>query len=542
MKKFLASLLFLSVIKHFSFAQCTETNQNKILLVGDSWAFFMGVDQTINNIMTKWGHSNYKYFTNLTIAENGAETDDFLTQAKQDEIALQLSQNPDIEVVHLSIGGNDVMGDWHISFTQQQTDSLKHLVSERLLQVIEFIKSARPGIRIVWSGYCYPNFEEVVESVAPFQSSHPFYGTWAGMGFPSFLQLNNLLNEFSDSVAAYAAADPQVDFIPAMGLMQYVYGQNNPLGVAPGGTYAAGSAPLPIGFTDYPSPANSMRDYGITKDCFHLSPGGYRALIEEHTKKFYHKFFMDDLYLLAGNESGSVSSLGNVSSDLKMGVNTGEYYATVLTFDTPQMADTTLEKASLFLRRESLTGNNPIDGTFEVKVKNGAFGASFNLEAEDYAAPGDANGNACRFGSNGGNGHWIRLDLPPSILAHIKPENPTQFVISIPSASNGVVTFSGTSDPELAPVLNLKYGTGQVSISEHQKQDMHLFPNPTSGLISIESEKDVQRVEVKDVNGKTILNAVPVQHRIDISAFPSGIYFITLESEAGKSVHKIIKQ
>jgi hypothetical protein len=430
----------------------------------------------------------------------------------------------------------------HVSFSQKQTDSLKHKVSERLLQVIEFIKSARPGIRIVWSGYSYPNFEEVVESFAPFQSSHPFYGTWEGMGFPSFLQLNNLLNEFSDSVAAYAATDPQVEFIPATGLMQYVYGQSDPLGVAPGGTYAAGSAPLPIGFTDYPSPAISMRDYGITKDCFHLSPGGYRALIEEHTKKFYHKFFMDDLYLLAGNQSGSVSSAGNLSSDLKLGENAGEYFATVLTFDTPQMADTTLEKASIFMRRENLTGNNPIDGTFEVKVKNGAFGASYNLEAEDYGAPGDAGGNPCRFGSNGGNGHWIRLDLPPSVLAHIKPENPTQFVISIPSASNGVVFFSGTSDPELAPVLNLKYGTVQASVSGHQKQDVCLFPNPTPGWISIESEKDVQGVEVKDVSGKAILNAAPVQHGIDISAFPPGIYFITLKSAAGNSTHKIIRQ
>lgn len=81
------------------------------MLVGDSRAFFMGVDQTINNIMTKWGHSNYKYFTNITLAVNGAETDDFLTPGRQDEIALQLAQNPTIEVVHLSIGGNDVLGE-----------------------------------------------------------------------------------------------------------------------------------------------------------------------------------------------------------------------------------------------------------------------------------------------------------------------------------------------------------------------------------------------------------------------------------------------
>ena len=144
--------------------------------MGDSWAFFMGVDQTINTVLEKWGHSGYTYFTNLTIAENGAETDDFLNPDKQAEIQARIDEFPSIEVVHLSIGGNDVLGDWHISFTQQQTDSLRDAVQERLLEVIEFIKTTRPGIRILWSGYCYPNFGEVIGSlpaISPTSSRTP---------------------------------------------------------------------------------------------------------------------------------------------------------------------------------------------------------------------------------------------------------------------------------------------------------------------------------------------------------------------------------
>ena len=73
MKKLLLSILLLSQFSFYSNSQCTETNENKILLVGDSWAFFMNVDQTINKVMKDWGHSNYKYYTDLVLSENGAE-------------------------------------------------------------------------------------------------------------------------------------------------------------------------------------------------------------------------------------------------------------------------------------------------------------------------------------------------------------------------------------------------------------------------------------------------------------------------------------
>lgn len=217
--------------------QCTEATQNKVLLVGDSWAFFMGVDQTINEVLAKWGHSGHRYYTNLTLAENGAETDDFLGMDKQAEIADRLLNDPVIKVVHLSIGGNDVLGDWHVSFTPEQTDSLRLAVFDRLHQVITFILGVRPDIHVLWSGYMYPNFEEVIEDLAPLQTIHPFYGTWQDMGFPSFAQLNNILNDFSALLEGYADTTYRVSFVSATGLMQYAFGQNSALGVPPGGSY-----------------------------------------------------------------------------------------------------------------------------------------------------------------------------------------------------------------------------------------------------------------------------------------------------------------
>jgi hypothetical protein len=109
MKKVLFAFVFFLFAETIQ-AQCTENEEYKVLLVGDSWAFFMGVDGTINNVFEQYGMSNYKFFTNTTVAENGARTDDFLESSKLNEIRNLLQVYPSIEVVHLSIAGNDVLG------------------------------------------------------------------------------------------------------------------------------------------------------------------------------------------------------------------------------------------------------------------------------------------------------------------------------------------------------------------------------------------------------------------------------------------------
>ena len=545
MNKFFTTLLILVTTVGTAFSQCEEPNEVKVLLVGDSWAFFMGSDQTILKVLEKWGHSDYNYYTNITLAENGAETDDFLTPAKQNEIAAKIAEYPGIEVVHLSIGGNDVLGDWDVTFTQAEFDTLEAHIFVRMEQVIDFIKSTKPGIKIVWSGYVYPNFGEVIADAAPLQTSHPFYSTWQGMGFPDFQQINDLLIHFSNTMEAYADNDPQVEYFPAPGLMQYNYGQLTPLSIAPGGTYPAQSVPLPNGNPAYPSPKTTMRNYGIFKDCFHLSPAGYFDLIELHTRKFYHKFLMNDLYLLSENsaQTGSVSSAGNVSTSLKLGENAGERFSTVLSFNTTTMADSSLSEASIFLRRESLTGNNPIDGAFEVRVINGNFGTTVNVEAGDYTATGDATGQPCRFGSNGGDGHWIRLDLPTNILHYITKNAATQFVISTPNASGGVVTFSDASDADYAPVLDLKYGQNNFAVEETVlNNSVSIYPNPTNGIVSIDAKGNaIQSVDVIDLFGKTVMHIETKESTIDISSLPTGTYAINIATDKGKLSQKLIK-
>lgn len=546
--KRLFTLLLLALFGYQnSFAQCVETPVNRVLLVGDSWAAFENSDQTITHGLANLGHSDKKFASNVVIAENGAETNDFLTVEKQTAIQNLIDANPDIDIVHLSIGGNDVLGDWNINYSQEATDSLEAAVADRLEQIVEFLKSTRPGMRIFWAGYVYPNFGEVIQDYF-IPSQHPFYGTWNDMGQPTFIQINTILNQFSDSVAAYADNEPQMDFVRAQGVMQYQYGQNQPLGVAPGGTYPAFEAPLPLGYPDYPSPKETMRPYlGIFTDCFHLSTEAYLTMFMYQGQKFYQKFFMDDLYLLSEGSAkdGSVTSDGQVSAEIKIGEDGGNTVAAVLTFDTEQMADTTLSNASIFLRRESLTGTNPFAGTsVSVKMVSGNFGTTADVEAEDYMAEGDTEGEPCRHGSHSEDGHWIRLDLTAEMIAGINNGDQTQFIISIPNFSGGVMTFNDASDPETAPVLNLNYGPSPDGVRDIVRaRELPVYPVPTTGALTIDVDMNaLMAVDVLNVLGEVVMQPQPNGNRIDISDLKTGPYVLRITTKDGVSTKRIVKR
>lgn len=545
MKIIYAAVLALTLLPYSLWSQCSETEEERILLVGDSWAFFMFTDGTINTVMDQWGHSDVGYYTNGTLSENGAETDDFLTPAKQNEIQTQLDNRPTIDVVHLSIGGNDVLGSWNVNFTPAQTDSIQDTVFHRLVAIIDFIKQAKPGIQVVYSGYCYPNFEEVIEDAAPFQSSHPFYGTWEGMGFPTNDLLNELLNDFSGRVQAYADLDTDIHFINATGLMQYTEGQIAPLGVAPGGTYPPYSVTLPNGDYLYPSPKTSMRDYGVVRDCFHLSQKGYRELISYTTQKFYHKYFMESYFLSEGGvKDGSVSSSAAVSNSLLFGENGGDNYATFLSFDTGAITTDAVASASIFIQQESISAGNPFDSTVIVTIVNGHFGSSADVEASDYSVAGDVTDTVCVFGSTQGDNHWVRLDLPSSMIGSLNNNGRTQFRIeSLSGVSNDLINLTDASDADFAPVLNVKY-VSQASIDkiESEQPSIVVYPNPTNDIINIKSNSELERIEIFNTLGSRMFMTTNSLTTLDVSDFRTGVYLIRITSNGSTSTHRIIKK
>ena len=56
-------------------------------------------------------------------------------------------------------------------------------------------------------------------------------------------------------------------------------------------------------------------------------------------------------------------------------------------------------------------------------------------------------------------------------------------------------------------------------------QEMFIFPNPTNGVVRI-SQKNVEKVEVLDMNGRTVLQQDQCGNTIDLSNLSSGLYIM----------------
>lgn len=538
-------LLFITQFTMFqSFAQCSEQEETRALLIGDSWAFFMGVDGTLNEVFERWGHTNVKFYTNVEIAVNGARTTDFLETNMQTEIRNVINTNPDIDVVHLSIAGNDVLGQWNVNFTQTELADLVNEVYDQTDSIIRFLKTLKPGIKVVFSGYVYPNFEEVIESAAPLQNVHPFYGTWEDMGFPSFLEINTILNDFSELMEDYADADPQVEFFKVPGLMQYTFGQSSPLGVAPGGSYPPFTQALPFGDPSYPSPQNSMRDYaGITKDCFHLSPKGYRDLISYHTQKFYHKFFMDDQYLINNSSySGSISNAQNISSELKMGKESGEEYQMLLDFNTDDLLWNGTDEAELFLQIDNITGDNPLNTELQLGIVSGNFGANRDIDSGDWNAASQWYNVPCVFGNKDNAGRWVRIKIPAEVVNTIQSSGPSQLLIQSTNTNDGIITFNNTNDPEFAPVLNFKFDDNYVGIKEQNiASTITVYPNPSKAYIEVKGECEILDIQVLNVLGQELLHPAS-DGSIYVGDLAAGTYYLRIETKKGFAMKSFIKK
>ena len=83
-----------------------------------------------------------------------------------------------------------------------------------------------------------------------------------------------------------------------------------------------------------------------------------------------------------------------------------------------------------------------------------------------------------------------------------------------------------------------------IGMEDNQKSRIHLFPNPTRGLLEVRFDEslgdDLQKTTVTTMPGKTVYqSAAPIendQFAIDLSAYPSGNYVITFYFKSGEKV------
>ncbi len=226
----------------------------RILVVGDSWGVAAG--PALQVALVENGSVN----TVASIAIGGETAANLSTPARLADITIALAVNADATLVHLSIGGNDFLGNWTAALSSSDEEALITSILADVTTIVNHILQQRPDIRIYWSSYDYPR---------------PLI-----IGTPE--EVNLASQRFAQRAEALAEAKGRVlTYGNFNGMTQVEYGfdgvQTTPFD--PAVAIPAGDPSLPD--TQYPGPAIAYIDV------IHLTAEAYLLLAGKQYDQFY---------------------------------------------------------------------------------------------------------------------------------------------------------------------------------------------------------------------------------------------------------------
>ena len=112
------------------------------------------------------------------------------------------------------------------------------------------------------------------------------------------------------------------------------------------------------------------------------------------------------------------------------------------------------------------------------------------------------------------------------------------------------LTNAATTDPLNGATINVTIASGKTGTVKRatgtniekvskEKEDVRIYPNPADDVVNFTIEAPYQ---ITDLQGRTVLKINSAVKSVNITSLPSGIYFVILSTEGGKSVQKMIKK
>ncbi len=244
----------------------------RILLVGDSWGAFMQLLRSIDAARGDFGWTGIGQRGDRTTTV-GARAFPYYDPGRQwlERIPEELADYPTIDIVHLSLGGNDFVLDtsWNPGMTEQDIKDRIDGIVAKISETIDTILAIRPNIRVALCGYDFGNH---------------------GVNGMSVARMNAIMVQFEIARKEMVAIKgPRVFYVHNLGLMQYYYGI--PLAIPPilpqqvpyPGGFAQNYVPMPGGNPDYNSPLESLMD-----DDMHLTMQGYDYVAKRCFSEIYN--------------------------------------------------------------------------------------------------------------------------------------------------------------------------------------------------------------------------------------------------------------
>lgn len=211
---FLVHSFFVGICFLFSLAATAQTE--KILVAGDSWAVLMCQHNSFGTALGEL-KQNFTSDSNCTKASaNGAEAKNWLGRSTDKFIRTRLSEDLEIKVLVLSLGGNDLVRNWNKEMSLEQEVIIINKVQKNIETIVYEYQKIRPDIKIVISGYDYPRFEK----------DHPFPAyakLFLNMKEPTAFELNSAMIRFSQEINKISDYK-NIFYIHHLGLSHYYDG------------------------------------------------------------------------------------------------------------------------------------------------------------------------------------------------------------------------------------------------------------------------------------------------------------------------------
>lgn len=101
------------------------------------------------------------------------------------------------------------------------------------------------------------------------------------------------------------------------------------------------------------------------------------------------------------------------------------------------------------------------------------------------------------------------------------------------------VNFDGTNMHDMASCNNGE-DNSTSDIKKMLDHNINIYPNPTTGMVTVVSDEEILLIEMYDANGKKLFDAKN-QNTIDLNNEASGQYYIRVHTASGKYNKTVIK-
>lgn len=140
----------------------------------------------------------------------------------------------------------------------------------------------------------------------------------------------------------------------------------------------------------------------------------------------------------------------------------------------------------------------------------------------------------------------LECGMSPKFFVRFDLDTPYQEISVMPENLPSIDFLKYTSDGRmlLASETGYFYITDGLTSSTDELQEapsiISIYPNPTDGIVSIETEEDIKGFEVYNLQGQRI-NSYTQAPQLDISSFPIGVYYLKFRLEKGTITKKLVK-